>query len=71
MTPTEYRDTIAALGLSQVKAARLLGVGERTSRRWALGEQPVPRAAALALRLMVDQGITAEEAERALRTGDQ
>jgi len=53
MTPTQYRTAIKSLGLSQRGAARLLGVNERTSRRWALGELPIPRAAALLLALMV------------------
>jgi hypothetical protein len=35
MTPAQYRHAIAHLGLSQVAAARLLGIGDRTSRRWA------------------------------------
>lgn len=42
MTPTEYRAAIARLGLSQVKAGRLLGVDGRTSQKWALGERAVP-----------------------------
>jgi DNA-binding transcriptional regulator YiaG len=35
MSPQEYRETIAALGLSQRGASRLLGVNEKTSRDWA------------------------------------
>lgn len=35
MTGDEYRAAIARLGLSQVQAATFLGIGERTSRRWA------------------------------------
>jgi hypothetical protein len=35
MTPSEYRDLLAALDLSQAGAARLLGVDEGTARRWA------------------------------------
>jgi hypothetical protein len=42
MDSTTYRAAIAALGLSQGGAARVLGVDARTSRRWALGEVPVP-----------------------------
>lgn len=40
MTNEEYRAEIAALGLSQVGAAKVLGIGERTSRRYA--SQGVP-----------------------------
>jgi hypothetical protein len=42
MTANQYRATIETLGLTQVGAARILGVDERTSRKWALGERPVP-----------------------------
>lgn len=63
MTPTEYREAIESLGLSQVGAARLFGVDPRTSRRWALGELPVPRAVELALKLMLKHGVTAADAQ--------
>lgn len=53
MTPNQYRAAIAAVGLSQVAAARFFGVGDRTSRRWALGEYPIPPAVDYTLRLMV------------------
>lgn len=64
MTPAEYRETIKALDLSQVGAARLFGVDPRTSRRWALGELPVPRTVVLCLRLMQAHGVSACDAER-------
>ncbi len=51
MTHAEYRSALDRLGLSQVEAARLLHVDERTSRRWALGERDVPAPVALLLRL--------------------
>jgi hypothetical protein len=35
MTPAQYRDAIAHLGLTQVAAGRLLGIDDRTSRRRA------------------------------------
>ena len=53
MTPHQYATAIAKLGLSQRGAARFLGVGERTSRRWIAGEAPVPQAVAMLLRLMI------------------
>lgn len=52
MTPLEYRTAIAALGLSQVKAAVALGVDQRTSRRWATGRSRIPRSVELLLRAM-------------------
>ena len=42
VTSAEFRATLARLGLKPVEAARLLGVDERTGRRWARGERQVP-----------------------------
>lgn len=53
MTPIAYRECLDRLGLSQVGAAKLFRVNERTARRWALGEQDVPRAVDITLTLMV------------------
>lgn len=66
MTPEDFRKTIKALDLSQVGAARLFGVDPRTSRRWALGEQPIPRAVALCLRLMLKHAASVDDAESLL-----
>lgn len=57
MTPHEYRNLLAALGLTQAGAARLLGVDERTSRRWANGERDVPPPAARFLRFLLEAKI--------------
>lgn len=59
MTANQYRAALAKLELTQVGAARLLGVGERTSRRWA--EEGVTGSAAILLRLMVAGKVTIEE----------
>ena len=40
MKAETYRDRIAALNLSQRAAARVLGINERTSRRFALKGVP-------------------------------
>jgi hypothetical protein len=56
MTPTQYRDALARLGLTQVAAGRLLGVGDRTSRRWA--RHGVHGAAVILLRLLLAGRIT-------------
>ncbi len=61
MTPQEYSDAIARLGLSQVAAGKLLVCNPRTSRRWALGEHPVPRSVAILLRLMIKHNIKPED----------
>lgn len=66
MTPDEYRTTIETLGLSQVAAARLLGVDERTSRRWANGERDVPPPAERFLLFLVATGRSGEYAMRKL-----
>lgn len=56
MTADAYRDALDRLGLSQVGAAKFFGVNPRTSRRWALGEQEVPRVVELALEFMIALG---------------
>jgi hypothetical protein len=66
MTPNQFRSAIKSLGLSQPKAGRLLGAkGERTPRRWASGEIPVPAAAAAILRLLLAGKLTLEDVKRA------
>ncbi len=71
MTATEYRETIAALGLSQVGAARLLGVDERTSRRWTSGERDIPAPAARFLRFLVAAKIKPERVLKLLRSMEE
>jgi DNA-binding transcriptional regulator YiaG len=66
MTPDEYRAAIEALGLSQVAAARLLGVDDRTSRRWASGERDVPPPAQRFLRYLIATGRSGEYAMKKL-----
>jgi DNA-binding transcriptional regulator YiaG len=61
VTAMQYRAAIEKLGLSQQGAARFLGAGERTSRRWALGEARVPESVALLLRLMIRLKIKPED----------
>ncbi len=55
MTKHDYRTTLEALGLGQVAAAKVLGIADRTSRAYALGERPVPEPVALALRLLIER----------------
>lgn len=66
MTPDEYREAIERLGLSQVGAARLLGVNDRTSRRWASGEQDVTPPAERFLRYLIATGRSGEYAMKRL-----
>lgn len=49
MTPDELRSQLSRLGLTQVGAAGFLDYDERTVRRWAAGEKPIPRVVALLL----------------------
>jgi DNA-binding transcriptional regulator YiaG len=66
MTPVEYREVIEWLGLSQIEAARLLGVDARTSRRWALGERDIPPPAVRFLRYLLATKKTGDQAMRVL-----
>jgi DNA-binding transcriptional regulator YiaG len=66
MTPDEYRRAIERLGLSQIAAARLLGVDARTSRRWASGERDIPPPAVRFLRYLIAKKKTGEQAMRML-----
>lgn len=63
MTANQYRTAIEKLGLSQRGAAAFLGVDERTSRRWALDEIPVPDSVAKLLRLMVRLKLKPEDVD--------
>lgn len=63
MNPVEYRQMLAAVGLTQVAAARLFEVSERMSRYYAHGDYPIPPATAALLRLMVKTKTTAAELE--------
>lgn len=53
MTPKQYAEAIERLNLSQRAAGKFLGVDERTSRRWVLGESAIPESVAKLLRLMI------------------
>lgn len=64
MNADEYRSALEQLGMTQSSAARLFWVNARTGRRWALGEQPVPRAVAIALKLMIRFKVKPERAEK-------
>jgi DNA-binding transcriptional regulator YiaG len=66
VTPDEYSEAIQTLGLSQIAAAKLLGVDGRTSRRWISGERDVPEPAARFLRYLIATRKTGEQAMRVL-----
>jgi DNA-binding transcriptional regulator YiaG len=52
MSAEEFVDLLGALKLSQNAAARLLGVNERTVRRWAAGDTPILPVAARFVRFL-------------------
>jgi len=53
MSPEEYLWVIKQLGVDQAKLGRYLGRSERTSRRYARGETPIPPAEVLLLRALL------------------
>lgn len=55
MTGAQYKAAIAALGLTQEEAGEFLGIGGRTSRRYAANG--APKAVAMLLALMVERKI--------------
>ncbi len=59
MTAKQYRAALADLGLTQVAAARLLGVNDATSRRWAA--HGVTGTAAILLRLLATGKVAIED----------
>jgi hypothetical protein len=63
MTPKEYREALAELGLSLAGASKFFQTDERTTRRWAAddGGKDVPRAVAITLRLMLRYGLKPED----------
>ncbi len=49
MSPQQFRRVLRRLRLSQMEAARRLGVNERTVRRWVAGDSRIPESVALLL----------------------
>lgn len=63
MTPNKYRAMLTRLGLTQAGAARLLQIGERTARRWAV--EGVEGTAVIVLRLLDAGKVTIKDVESA------
>jgi transcriptional regulator with XRE-family HTH domain len=59
----EFRETLGALGLSQVHVAKLLGVRPRHLRRWRCGERRIPHGIILVMRLLTAGYITVDQLE--------
>jgi DNA-binding transcriptional regulator YiaG len=66
MTSDEYRKALETLDLTQGGGARLLGVDDRTSRRWACGEREIPPPAERFLRYLIATGRSGEYAMKRL-----
>ena len=63
MTPTDYRNTLAALGISQARFGRLVNVNKDTPTNWAMGRNEVPGAVALVLRALAAGVVTIDQLE--------
>jgi transcriptional regulator with XRE-family HTH domain len=68
MTPSQYREILHALDLTQADAAYLCGVDPRSSKRWACGDREVPGPAIQLLFLMLAIRITPGMAKRLVKT---
>ena len=62
---TEFRATIAALGIAQHRVAQLFGVGPRSIRRWQDGDRRVPCGVGIVLRLLACGAVTVDQVEQA------
>ena len=73
MDASEFQSTIDQLGYTQVGISRLLGVTDRTGRRWASGDVIVPKAVEMILRRMAREGLSVDVSARiiAARVGDE
>jgi transcriptional regulator with XRE-family HTH domain len=52
MSPSEFSDSLKALGITQRWLAEQMGKNPHTVGKWARGEAPVPREAAFILELL-------------------
>ena len=53
--PLQLRKILEKAQLTQAEAGRLIGVTDRTMRRYVSGETPVPRVVVLALAHVIEQ----------------
>lgn len=65
MTANQFRNALDRLDLTQVGAAGLLRVGERSVRHWAADDRAIPEPVAILLRLMMQGKITASDVRNA------
>lgn len=68
MTPTQFRNALDRLDLSQVGAARLFGYADgRAVRRYISGDRSIPAPVAILLRLMLAGKISVDDVDGARR----
>jgi hypothetical protein len=70
MTPAQYRRAIERLGLSQVRAARFFGLGDRTGASMAHGNAAIPRAVELLIKQMLKNNLTPGDLDSAFKQED-
>lgn len=61
MTADQFNKALAKLGYTQVGFAEHLDLGERSVRRWAADQWPVPTPVAMLLNLMLKTNSTAKD----------
>lgn len=71
MTADGFKAVLAELGLNQTTGAAFLGIGDRTSRRYASGEIEIPEATAMLLLLMAKTKTTPKRALALLNPGKE
>ena len=64
MTPQEIRDTLARLELTTGRAAQLVGVDDRTMRKWLAGERGMPEPVIRLLQLVLEDRTLIGKLER-------
>jgi hypothetical protein len=62
MTPDQYRQAIAAVGLNQEQSGQFFGRGRLAGQRWSLGRLQIPYAVQWSLEYMVAHKVTADPA---------
>ena len=63
MSPTQFRKALDKLEMTQTDIGKLLRLGDRTPRRWALEEARIPFTAEALMKLMVSGKITPKDLE--------
>ena len=57
MTPKQLRKMLEDAGLTQKRAAHLVGLTDRSMRRYTGGDVAIPRVVEYALRYVIEQGV--------------